>query len=171
MLRTFWLQRDVAEPSAWRPNPMNFTPDDLTPIDPIEHVRSNPEMYMGRSDPDPAAIADTIAQGSLVLGASETKVTRFGRWWIISADVDWLSVPCSCTASPIETFNRLLAFPELAVNSFRHETLATAFAQCVVSLSHTDRFVVSGDITEDNAVWNEMYLQNMMRSVAFRMAS
>jgi hypothetical protein len=150
---------------------MKYTADDLQRIDPLEHMRANPEMYTGCAAPNPAAIAGDIALDSLVLGAIDTRVFRFNDWWIISADVDWLNAVCQCSASPIETFNRVLAFPESAVNSTRHEILATAFAHCVVSLSRTDRFVVSGVVADDDPVWGYMQGENVMRSVAFRMVA
>ena len=53
----------------------------------------------------------------------------------------------------------------------RHEILATAFATSVVSLSPTDRFVVSGDVSDDDLVWGQMAAENVMRAVALRMVA
>lgn len=150
---------------------LKYKADELQKLDPLEHIRSNPEMYTGQAIPNPAMIAATIAQDAMVLGACDTRVFLFNQWWIIAADIDWLSAPCKHSASPIDTFNRVLAFPECGANSMRHEILATAFASCVISLSRTDRFIVSGDVAEDDPVWTQMLADGVSRSVAFRMAS
>ncbi|MBB3210722.1 hypothetical protein FHS27_006570 [Rhodopirellula rubra] len=128
-------------------------------------------MYTGLATPTAAVIAGAIANDAIVLGASDTRAFRFDDWWIISADSDWLNAPCKCFAPPTEAFRRVLAFPEIGVNSMRHEILATAFATSVVSLSPTDRIVVSGDVPDDDPVWGQMTASNVMRAVALRMVA
>ena len=108
---------------------MKYSADDLQKLDAMEHIRSNPEMYTGNVTPNPA----TIAQDAITLGAADTRVFRLDDWWIIAADTDWLNASCKHSASPVEAFNRVLAFPEYGVNSIRHEILATAFATTVIS--------------------------------------
>ena len=164
-----FVQGDVVIPPVSRSDRMKYTAADLQPLDPIAHIRANPKMYTGHDVPSPMFIAHFISLDALTLGASDVRITRFDDWWIVCADLDWLNAPCQCSASPRASFNRLLGFPELAANSMRHEILATAFAQCVVSLSTTDRFVVCGDVHDDDSVWERMLATNAMRSVALRM--
>ena len=142
----------------------------LQVIDALDHIRSHPEMYTPNGVPNPAIIAHENAGDAIVLGATDVRVFQFDRWWIVSANLDWLTASCRCSASPRETFDRVLGFPELAVNSMRHEVLATAYAECVVSLSKSDRFVVSGNIADDHPIWSHMFDTNAERAVALRMS-
>lgn len=150
---------------------MSYSADDLQQIDPVEYVRANPEMFSSTGVPNPATIANDIALDALVLGARNVRVFRFSDWWVVCADVDWLRIPCQCSAPPRETFTRLLGFPELAVNSHRHEIVATAYAHAVVSHSTTDSFVVSGDVPRDDKVWERIKSVDIIRAIAFRMSS
>ncbi|MCC9603768.1 hypothetical protein LOC67_24725 [Stieleria sp. JC731] len=148
---------------------MKFTAADLHVIDALDHIRSHPEMYTQNGFPNPAIIAHEIAGDAIVLGATDVRVFQFDGWWIVSANLDWLTAPCRCSASPRETFDRVLGFPKLSVNSMRHEVLATAYAEYVVSLSKFDRFVVSGNVADDHPIWSHMLDAIAERSVALRM--
>ena len=149
---------------------MKFTAADLASIDPLEYVRAHPECFVPNGIPNPAVIANQIAGDALVLGATDVRVFSFGDWWIVSADADWLSIPCKCPASPLDAFSRVLGFPECQANEMRHEILANAYAECVVSVSTTDRFVVSGEVADDHQIWLERIKGGSARSVAFRMS-
>lgn len=149
---------------------MKYTADDLQPIgDPVAYVRDNPERFLAGGVANLATIATDIAMDALVLGARDTRVFWSDQWWIIQSDFDWLHAACRCPpSSPQGAFTRLLGFPELAANSFRHEILATAFADCVASCSPNDRFIVVGNIPDTDTVWDRMLTQNVLRAVALR---
>lgn len=148
---------------------MKYTEDVLQSLgDPVEYVRANPDRFIAGGVPNLAAIAGDIALDALVLGATDVRTVRFGEWWIVCSNIDWLSVPCRCPAAPRDAFNRVLAFPELADNSCRHEILATAYAESVVSASGGDRFVVSGDVAVEDPIWAQLDGASVKRSVALR---
>ncbi len=148
---------------------MNYTHSDLEIADALEFIRKRPEMFTANGVPTPAFIAHGIAGDAIVLGATSVRVFSHCDWWVVSADIDWLVSPCRCPAPPREAFFRMLAFPELAVNSIRHEILANAYASSVVSISKSDRFIVKGDIAKHDEIWLHMLHENEERSVALRM--
>lgn len=148
---------------------MKYTAAELQIVDALDHIRSHPEMYTPHGVPNPAIITHEIAGDALVLGATCVRVFQFDEWWIVSANVDWLTAACRCPAAPRETFERMLGFPEMSVNAMRHEVLATAYAKCVVSRSKSDRFVVSGNVADDHSVWSHMLDEDAERAVAMRM--
>ena len=155
--------------AANRRRKKKYTSDDLQIIDDLDFIRTHPEMNLSRTVPDPAMIASDIALDAITLGATDVRIFKFQDWWIVNADKDWLNAPCRRSVSPTEAFQTYLPFPELGVNTIHHEILATAFAQAVVSLSATDRFVVQGNIVDDDPVWQKMQCENVSRSVALRM--
>lgn len=137
----------------------------------MSHIRENPEFYTASGSPSGVEIATNIGSDALILGANSVLTTRYHDWWIVGADLDWLRSPCKCNATPIEFFQRLIGFPELAVNSHRHEVVATAFADVVVSASGADRIIAKGEVSADDKVWNAMLASGMIRSVAFRLGT
>lgn len=148
---------------------MKQTADDLQKLDALQYVRDNPNMFLPYGKSAAWAIANGLSGDALVLGAIDVRVFRYDQWWIVAADKDWLDVPCSCPAGPQDAFSRLLGFPEAGVNSHRHEIIATAYANSVISISSADRFVVSGNVADCDAVWGQLLTGNMQRAVAFRM--
>lgn len=148
---------------------MKYTVADLQTLDALDYIRSHPEMFTPNGFPTPAIIAHEIAGDAIILGATCVRVFRYDNWWIVSANLDWLCSPCRCPASPRDAFDRVLGFPELSVNAIRHEVLATAYAECVVSLSKSDRFVVCGNVAENHPIWSRMLDETEERGVALRM--
>jgi hypothetical protein len=50
----------------------------------------------------------------------------------------------------------------------RHEILATAFAADVVSATPSERFIVTGAVSDDATVWSSLCPDGWARGVAFR---
>ncbi|MEZ6123054.1 MAG: hypothetical protein R3C49_07755 [Planctomycetaceae bacterium] len=150
-------------------DPHPYFTDDIQPLDAMTYVREHPERFLPGGVPSGWAIVSGIAEDALVLGATDVRMMKEEGWWILFSNVDWLNVPCRCPSSPTEAFHRLLGFPELAVNSHRHEILAAAFAKAVVTVSRTDRFVVTGDVFEEHQIWRRLDEVTAARAVAFLM--
>lgn len=141
----------------------------LKTVDSLEHVKANPKMYSGKAKLDGATIAELILGDARVLGASDARVIRIGDWWVVAAGKDWLNAPCQYSVTPTDAFGRVVAFPESGINSVRHEILTAAFAKSVISISTSDRFVVSGQVEDADPIWAQLQTDGTIRAIAFRM--
>src|SRR5262245_38488984 len=101
----------------------------LTPLaDAVTIIRKRPEMYFGPRRPSPEAIADHLVLEALVLGAKSVQVLRIEPWWLVVADVDWMTAPCRVPTTIEHTFGALVALPEMGDNCNRGEVYVSAFA-------------------------------------------
>ncbi len=135
-------------------------------IDPIEHIRANPRLYLNSEGTDPAELATRLAGDALTLGATRTLVVHHDDWWLVAADFDWIKSPA---ISIRELFNRVIPFPEAGVNSMRSEVLVSAFADDVVTSNGGSSEVLKGVSAghESLSVPND---PSWARVVAFRLA-
>lgn len=136
-------------------------------IDPLEHIRTHPEMYLPESHPEPARLAERLAIDSLLLGASRTETARRGRWWVVAADADWLRAQTDLPVT--ELFQRVVAFAKAGVNSMRSEVLLGVFAEGVVTAGADGRHVIKGHVPEEDEVWDCLTDSRWRRVVAFRL--
>ena len=149
---------------------MEYSLDDLSPIDPIEHIRRNPDMYLGTSIDTPAVlIANAMALEAKTLGASRVEIVDADGWKIVRADLDWLNVECSHHVTVEQVFWNICAFPEAGVNSMRAEVLATAFSDAVVTYSQESRYLVKGCQCIPSTVWSWLEANAWIRVVAFQL--
>jgi hypothetical protein len=147
-----------------------YSIDDIPVIDDaVGLIRRRPSMYLA---PGVSAenIAEALAHDALLLGARRVLIAREQDWMIVAADVDWLRVSGIYRHGlpPQEIFRRIVTFPEDGVNAMRHEILATAFATDVVSATPSERFIVSGEMSDDAAIWPLLCPDGFARGVAFR---
>lgn len=110
-------------------------------LDPLDHIRAHPEMYLPGGQPDPSDFASRLAGDAMTLGASRTLAIHSGAWWAVAADVDWLA----SHSLPIhDLFRQTVPFPESGPNSMRSEVLLGAFAQDIVTWSGGTPEVLKG---------------------------
>ena len=76
-------------------------------IDPIEHIRSHPDMYLWGGSASPSDLASRLTADALLLGASRTLVVHTDQWWAVAADVDWLA---GAVVSADALFGRICTF-------------------------------------------------------------
>lgn len=136
-------------------------------IDPVEHIRANPDLYLPGGRADPAHLASRLAGDALMLGAGRVEVSHDGCWWWVAADRDWMDANPSISAH--DAFERIVPFPEAGVNSMRSEVLLTAFAERVVTVAEDGRECIKGDVTDADPVWRVLPSAGWARVVAFRL--
>lgn len=112
-------------------------------IDPVEHIRENPEMYLPEGGAIPAYLATRLAGDALLLGAGRVEISRHGDWWHVVSDHDWIAA--SSVGDVKETFSHVLPFPEAGVNAMRSEVLLLAFADAVVTTAAGRCATLKGD--------------------------
>jgi hypothetical protein len=78
----------------------------------------------------------------IVVISLPAKVSKYGPWWIVSSEDDWLVK--SGHAHVDVAFSRIVPLPGL-VNSHRSEILLSAFADAVVTFGTDGIRWVSGD--------------------------
>lgn len=138
-------------------------------IDPLDHIRSNREMYLPGGRCDPAYLATRVADDALTLGASRVELLRHRDWWVIAANSDWMARGPSCDVR--ELFGRVVPFPESGVNSMRAEVLLSAFADDVVTSGKDDGEVIKGNVSARDEIWSLVKGSDRARAVAFRVAT
>jgi hypothetical protein len=100
-------------------------------LDAIDHIRSNPEMYLPGGKPDASALAKRLAGDALLLGATVVGYGSSNGWWFVAADKDWLR---NSAAGTEDAFTRIIPFPEAGPNAVRTEVLLYAFAKEIVAI-------------------------------------
>lgn len=137
--------------------------------DAVAYVKERPERFCRAGGPEPVEVATNLVSEALILGAREACVVRYGEWWVISSDEDWLQTHPQYV--PKELFFRLVAFPEAGPNSIRTEVLVTAFAQQVITIGEDGHFVVKGHVAPTDTIWQWLKSPGgWKRVVAFQMA-
>jgi hypothetical protein len=140
----------------------------VTPLtDAVGWVRSKPEMFFGKEEPDALDLLNYVMLDLLEIGRGECRIRQAGSWWLVSSDRDWMAHQ---TLSVIELFQRVVPAPEHGRNAMRGEVLLNAFAQDAMTLSSSERLVVRGESAPDEviAVVDNSWAQ---RSLLFRMRS
>ncbi len=72
-------------------------------------------------------IAENIAFGAAVLGASHVELVDRDGWWFVASEFNWLGASRTHHGE-LELFEKMLAFPEQSPTSHRAEIYVTAFA-------------------------------------------
>jgi hypothetical protein len=136
-------------------------------IDPIEHIRGHPDLYLPGGRADPAYLASRLAGDALMLGAGRVELSHDGCWWWVAADRDWMDHDQAFPGR--DAFSQIVPFPEAGVNSMRSEVLLTAFAEQVVAVVDGARKRVKGELADADQVWRVLPSTGWARVVAFRL--
>ena len=111
-------------------------------IDPIQHIRAHPEMYLPGGTVDPQALVRLLVRDARLLGAAGARGMRASDWWLVLASHDWLGDSRDDERS---LFSNIVPFPQVGPNSMRSEVLLTAFADDVVTFTPDRADVLKGD--------------------------
>lgn len=94
-----------------REAPREYTADDFTLIDPEDHIRRNPQLYLPHRLPWAPGLASYVAIDAIdTPGVEETVTARLGRWWLVASSADW--IPASRRPNVQEWFTRWLPHPD-----------------------------------------------------------
>ena len=136
-------------------------------IDPVEHIRNHPELYLPGGRADAAFLAKRLADDARLLGAARVEWSHDECWWWVAADRDWMDAEAAVPMR--DAFVRIVPFPEAGANSMRSEVLLTAFAEQVVTAADGVRECVKGDVADADPVWRLLPSSGWARVVAFRL--
>jgi hypothetical protein len=137
-------------------------------LDPIEHIRSNPQMYLRGGKVDRIDIARQLAGDAIYLGAKRVQIVDVNDWMLVAADTDWMK---RSSADMRSAFDKIVPFPEAGINSMRSEVLLSAFAQDIFTADATGHEVIKGAAPKDPDVYRAAKEENWARVVAFRFAA
>ena len=140
---------------------------ELQPLeDAIAYVRKHQQLFFLAGNATPLACALDLLGDAVSLGANNTAILRRDSWWIVSADIAWLSHD---KHSLRYLFTHLVPFPEAGDNSTRSEVLVSAFAKDVaVEMEGIIQQVIGQDHPFDR---DDVNATNWECIVAFRFAA
>ena len=131
----------------------------------LEQIRRRPEMYFP-GGVNSNSICSSLLDDCLSLGATHLRMDCLDRWYVVSADVDWLRLPVN-RAIPLERlFGGMYPHPT-RINGVRSEAFVGAFAEAAYAATPKEKRLVVGDLILPNAVSNSLCPAQCVRSVAF----
>jgi hypothetical protein len=135
--------------------------------DPSGWILSQEGRFFRSGRCSPLELTTLLVADALLLGG-ESPVTahRYGDWWIVASDADWIAG----SALPVqELFSRIVPLPESGPNSMRAEVLVRTFAEDVVTGDPAGNLtVLKGDRSGSRDL---LTLHVQKRWVAFRCTS
>jgi hypothetical protein len=154
--------------------PLNFTVSRrdggttlISALSGVELVRQRPQMYFPHGV-TPTAISLCLVDDALALGATHVSVDHVDRWWIVSADVDWLRLPESRAIAMDRLFVGMHVHPS-HINGVRSEIFVGAFAEVAYVATPDETTVVVGNDPLPEAVSRVLCSAPCIRSLAFRL--
>jgi hypothetical protein len=137
--------------------------------DPIEFIRTRPEMYVPEGHVPGAILAGRLVADALI-GPDQghhAAARRLNEWWIVGSDWDW--VDWYATATVEEYFHRIVPFPNAGPDAIHAEVLLTAFAKDVVTFARSTHWVVRGGVSPTDPIFElPERFPKWRRIVAFR---
>ncbi|NEB94376.1 hypothetical protein [Streptomyces bauhiniae] len=137
---------------------MTHHPDDIVPLDVMDHLRRNERRFFRSGAYDAVELAGMIATEALTLGAEDVRIQRERDWLVVAADRDWLGPYGQ------EVFHTLTPFPEAGINSVLAEVLAVAYSAGVATATRAGTRVIKGE----TAPHFRLSGQGSVRAFAFR---
>ncbi|WP_406694553.1 hypothetical protein V5E97_26135 [Singulisphaera sp. Ch08] len=147
---------------------MRYTIDDLKIIDPVEHVRSHPEMYLPQGTLDGSMLASRIVGDVLMLSDGWAYALHAGDWWIVASEIDWIQRILGSEWK--DYFQKIVPFPEAGQNAMHSGVLLIAFAQDLMTFDEVSTHVIRGEADPSELeVKVREAPQGWKRAIAFRL--
>lgn len=148
---------------------MEYSESDLTSVDPLDHIRANPRVYLPDGHVDPATLVARLVSDILQLEECVVTALRVHGWWIVASGTDWIASDAGVV--PHDYFHRIVPFPEAGQNAFHTDVLVTAFARDVVTADRESEKVIKGTHAEGDPPF-QLARNNTQwaRMLGFRMA-
>jgi hypothetical protein len=136
----------------------------------LDVMRRRPEMYIPEGI-SIGSISARLASDALLLGARHVRTDIVGSWGLVSADIDWLTVPVRMPTAVADLFQRLVIFDEGGPNAARAEAWVGAYCAAAHVITQTERLRVLGETAMPPAVENALLPSGCVRTVAFLVRS
>jgi hypothetical protein len=122
---------------------------ELEPLDPIHWLRERPGQFFVGGSVNPLDLAAWIMADVLLL-SEQCVVRRFGDWWIVGSDVNWIQHP---THSVEDLFRHVVPDPRQGRHSMRAEVIVGAFASRVALVASGEERCIKGE-SPPASVWS-----------------
>lgn len=99
--------------------------------DPVQWVRSHPEMYFKTGKPDDFALAQWVWSDAVLSGCRDVIVHHESSVWVVGGSANWLVENALAGA---DLFHRVVPLARGGPNSMRSEILLNAFCSDVVAV-------------------------------------
>lgn len=126
-----------------------YSLEDIKVLKGAEVIRRRPEMYFGSNGPTPESISSRILNDALVLGSKFATVKCIDNWWVVSAEIDWLSIGGASRTDFKSLFNRMIPFPEAGVNSIRSEVFAGVYSSVILLGGTAGSILIKGESSDE----------------------
>ncbi len=110
-------------------------------IEAIDWVRSRPQQFFPPGPIAAVQIAAYVMADVMLLGGESCVVRRFGDWWIVAGERNWLQHE---TIDVEALFRRVVPDPRQGNHSMRSEIIVAAFATQVSAISDGRVYPVKG---------------------------
>ncbi|EAQ78738.1 hypothetical protein [Blastopirellula marina] len=141
-----------------------YDQSDLEIIDPIDHIRQRPEMYLPGGDTSGSALAQRLFFDMQSTFDCLIIAQQIGDWRILGSDHNWVSD----VADPRDVFRRIVPFSRDGQVCFHAEILLAALASQVVVFDRLQYEVIQGDAAIPCEVLGlPQQMPQLVRCVAF----
>lgn len=136
---------------------------ELSTVDALKWVRSQPTRFFNRPQPEPVALLAYIMADVVQLGRGECVIRSVADWYVIGSNASWLTHERYEAA---ELFRHIVPASEHGQHSMRGEVLVSAFAQDVAVIGPGGVLTVQGE-TPPKVVVDAT--SGMKQAIAFRL--
>jgi hypothetical protein len=135
----------------------------------LEHIRSNPKMYLGNVEPDSICLATRLAESALRCAARLVEMRVLDEGWIaVSGESDWITPSAQKTrkdTSLERVFTGLMPQEGGIPNELRFEPIVTAFSRSLAVKSDGHWTLIAGALPSNEV---QQILANSRFAVAFQ---
>lgn len=131
----------------------------------IQIIRKRPEMYAPFGT-DAIALAWMLQGDAMRFGARHTRIDVISGWYLVSADLDWLTPPVQSGVTVEALFRRIVPVPQHGPNACRADVIVAAFASAGIAAVPGEVVRVFGDMPAPPDVVEALCPPGCARTVA-----
>ncbi|MCC9608710.1 hypothetical protein LOC68_08905 [Blastopirellula sp. JC732] len=118
-----------------------YDESDLEIVDPLEHIRERPEMYLAGGDTSATALANRLLLDLQTMPGALVICQQIGDWTILGSDRNWTED----VAEPREVFERVVSYRRNDQTGFHAEVLLAALASNIALFAGDGFESIQGD--------------------------
>jgi hypothetical protein len=107
----------------------------------LDVIRRHPSMYAG-DPPRGPRLVEALVRDLVLLDALPVRIERFGSWWKVDSDKDWLKVDGTVSLEP---FHKIITLPPPQHLGVRTEVLIAVLADAAVTCGTDGLTWIVGD--------------------------